>query len=482
LTGESQPIEKDPGDPVLGGTLNLDGQLVIKVSADPREAALPRLVAAVRQARGAKGDYQRLADRVSAVFLPAVMILAAATFVRWNQSAGIERGILAAMAVLLVACPCALGLATPLAVWSALGRAGQAQVLFRSGEALERLAKVRAIYFDKTGTLTDGEPCVAQLNAANGSSLEEVFGVAAGLARGSTHPLSLAIQQMAESCHVAPAALTNVRTVPGRGIIGQAHPAIGEVVLGSPKMMEQRGIACRGTLERTMSQMFDRGTPFSLVAWRGAVRGLFAFEERLRPEVSSALARLQRRGLHVEVFTGDHAARAERIARELGIPVTGELLPEEKLHAIRRGREQFGAVAMVGDGINDAPALAAADVGIAMACGADVSRDSADVCLLGNDLERIDWAIGLAKRTVKVIRQNLFWAFVYNIVGIALACQGLLNPIWTAVAMVMSGTLVVANSLRLGRSSSPADHQLPPHEGKAPTAESTVERSEPQLT
>ncbi len=459
LTGESRPIAKVIGDDVRGGTLNLDGELIVEVTAASGQGTLARLIDTVRRARFAKGRYQQLADRVSSAFLPAVLLIAIATFIWWTRHAGIERGVLAVLAVVLIACPCALGLATPLAVWSALGRASRAQVLFRGGDALERLAKVRAVFFDKTGTLTDGRPRVARLIVADESGRAQTLARAVALAQGITHPLSVAVVELGRSEAATAGSLgqlpsiRSIRALPGLGIIGRLSDD-DQVCLGSARLLRLEGFRIPERLEAQLARQLEAGLSVSLVGWRGEARGLLVFEEQMRPEAVEALAELRRRGLHVEVFTGDHANRAARLEAELGISVTGEMLPNDKLEALKCAKQEFGLVAMVGDGINDAPALAAADVGIAMGCGADVSRDSADVCLLGNDLGRIAWAIDLAGRIVSIIRQNLFWAMIYNVLGIGLACEGLLNPIWASLAMVVSSSLVIANSLRLGREAS----------------------------
>jgi heavy metal translocating P-type ATPase len=444
LTGEARPVVKEAGDAVLGGTLDVDSDLLLQVTAPARGGALARMIELVRQARLAKGRFERLADRVSAWFLPAVLLLALLTVAWHTYRQGPEEGILAGLAVLLIACPCALGIATPLALWVALGRAAGAQVLFRNGEALERLATVRAVRLDKTGTLTTGTSVVAEF-AVDPSECQEVLGQAARLASSSNHTYAFAIRAFAgEKPHPVIPSGEGVRTLPGRGVV------VNGVCLGNVRLMEENGLHPREPLAAVIERATKEGQPLTCVGWDRWVRGVFVFREELRAEAREAIDRLREQGLDVAVLTGDHAGRGAALGRELGVTVAAELLPDDKVTALAKARQAFGPVAMVGDGINDAPALAGSDVGVALGCGADVSRDAATVCLLGNDLRRLPWAVGLARAAVRAIRRNLFWAFAYNVLGIGLAVSGYLNPVWAALAMVLSSLFVVSNSLRLG--------------------------------
>jgi heavy metal translocating P-type ATPase len=448
LTGESAPASKEPGDPVFGGTLNLDGDLAITVTAAAGAGALARMIDLVRRARLSKGRYERLADRVSTWFLPAVVVIALATLVWHGSEYGPDKGVLAGLAVLLIACPCALGLATPLAVWNSLGQAARARVLFQSSEALEALASVRAICIDKTGTLTTGDPAVEQFYLADHERAETVLPIAAGLGASSTHSYSNSIRRHVGQQNASFLEHAERRILPGRGVVARVDQE--EFYLGSSRLMEEANLRMEESLLQVTEHARRLGQPFTCVGWAGAVRGLFLFREELRQEVSPTIAQLRALGIQVEILTGDGAPRGARLAQELGLKVQAELLPEDKVKELARMRSLHGPVAMVGDGINDAPALAASDVGIALGCGTDVSRASAAVCLLDSDLLRLPWAIRLARRTVKIIRQNLLWAFVYNVLGIGLACTGRLNPVFAALAMVLSSFLVVTNSLRLG--------------------------------
>jgi heavy metal translocating P-type ATPase len=481
LTGESQPVEKLPGDRVLGGSLNLDGDLLIEVTAAARSGSLARLVELVRQARLGKGRYERLSDRVARWFLKLVIVVALVTFGVHAWIGNPAGGIMAALAVLLIACPCALGLATPMAVWTAFETATRHGVLFRNGEAIERLATIRAVCFDKTGTLTSGAPRITDFIVPSGADQDEALRRSARLARASTHVFSQAIieyvdQRCAAICEpvddVAP--LPRVEAASGQGL--SATLAVGEepTRLGSLGWLRRAGFDVDVALARAIDDRMARGDSLCAIGWGGRVRGVFCICESLRPDARAVLDECRARGLSVAMLTGDHALRGLALSRELGVDVRAELLPEDKVAALAAARRQFGPVAMVGDGVNDAPALAAADVGIALGCGADVSRDSASVCLLGTDLASIPWSIDLAQRTVRTIHQNLVWAFLYNSLGIALAATGRLNPAWAALAMVVSSSLVLTNSVRLARRVA----DLPNSQNEAPRGTEIVSRVE----
>lgn len=463
VTGESLPAIKEAGDEVFAGSLNQDGDLLVEVTAAPRAGALARIVQAVSAATAAKGKIETAADRIAQWFLPCVIGVALLTLVGHAATGGIGRGLMAALSVLLIACPCALGIATPLAIWAAMGRASEVGLLFRNGDAMQSLAATRVICFDKTGTLTDGQTVVTELVVDAGVSPSEVLSRALSLASSSDHGCSHAIRAYATERlgrQVAPF-LPDVQVRPGRGLVAGGKSEGGPILLGNLALVEDAGMAFSATMRQAQVDLYRDGKPLALVAWEGQVQGVFVFAERLRNTSAAALQALRAEGFHVTVLTGDHGARANSLARELNVEVQADLLPEEKLAAIQQLRARYGAVAMVGDGINDAPALAEADAGIALGCGADVSREAADVCLLGNDLHDIGWSIRLARRTMTTIRQNLFWAFAYNVVGIGLATMGWLNPIWAAAAMVGSSLLVIWNSLRLLSVSDRQAEQLP---------------------
>ena len=449
VTGESIQVAKSVGDPVYGGTLNFDGDLWIEVTAADGQETLSRIINMVRTARSAKGRHERLADRIAVVFIPLVCIIALASGWWHTQTSGLNQGILTSLSVVLIACPCALGMATPMAVWAALGRAAQAGLLFRSGVVLEKMAEIRYACFDKTGTLTTGAPIACGLHVADPEDRQRVIEIAMALASGSNHVLSKAIVDFISAQPTAPKSLKclPVEIWPGQGLSCEVE-GVGQVFLGSQEFLLEQG-AC------TPHELARLSRPSLLhqqvhIGWNGSTMAVFLFVEALRPETAQALAECRNLGLEMHLLSGDHQQRAIPIGEQFGINSAGNLLPEDKALTLENLKKR-GCVAMVGDGLNDAPALATADVGVALGCGADVSRDAAGVCLLSNDLRRFPWAVGLARETLRVVKQNLFWAFIYNTVGIALAACGRLNPIWAALAMALSSVLVIANSLRLGR-------------------------------
>ncbi len=449
FTGESLPVERCVGDSVLAGTVSLDGDIIIEATAEPGEGSFAGLLNTLQTARTTRGHYERLADRATAWFIPAVGAIAIAVFIGYMQ-AGLLPAIMTSLSVVLIACPCALGLATPLAVWSALGRAAEGHVLFRNGEALERLATTCAVRFDKTGTLTDGSPHVTLTVLDPNTDARDIYCVANELSRASNHVFSRAISESLDSQPLASRKLTDVRTVAGRGISATFSQGgnVNRVVLGSRNFIEENNASLPGNIRDALEANADRSAVV-LVAWDQRVRVLFLIGEQLRAESQAAIIACKSLGCDVEVLTGDHVERAAKWRDELGVPVSAGMTPKDKVNQILVARGQYGSVAMIGDGINDAPALAAADVGISLGCGADVSRDSADVCVMSDDLSRIPWAIELSQRTRRIVRQNLAWAFGYNSVGILLAASGLLNPAIAAGLMLGSSLFVIVNSMRL---------------------------------
>ncbi len=515
FTGESTPVGKVPGDNLLGGTVNLDGLVIVEATAAFRGGSFGRLLQLLQEARLSRGHYQRLADRVSAWFFPLITGVAALTLIgHWNS--GIGTTLQHALSVLLIACPCALGLATPLAVWTALSTAVRHQVLFRSGEAIERLASINSICFDKTGTLTTGRPQVRHMCVLEDHDSQDILPLCAVLAKTSTHPFSQAVVRFVETSPGAKplnetarptttsrrsVELQTVRSVPGGGV--QATRADGSSVrLGSLEFVSaDADIPPRLRLRMAHALSIADQEAASVVAVSVGDRPviLFLLTETMRPEASAAVKECMEMNLPVTVLTGDRSAKAEQLRRnlldchEVGCQCSAEcaaapqdhehsdehdyshsasapapvatnrlkiecdLRPDQKVAHLQSLRQKCHSVAMVGDGINDAPALAVSDVGIAMGCGADVSRESAQVCLLSNDLSRIPWAIELSRRTCSVIRQNLFWAFGYNFGGVVLAAMGVLNPAVAAGLMIVSSLLVISNSLRLMAFAPPTD-------------------------
>jgi heavy metal translocating P-type ATPase len=483
LTGESEPVLRQPGHEVHAGSLNLDGDLWVRVTAPASTGTLQRLVDLVTQAALQKGPEQRLADRLAKWFVPTVAVVAIGSFVWYAVRDNFHDGLMSSLAVVLIACPCALAIATPMAVWAALGTACHHRVLFRRGDALNALARVRAVCFDKTGTLTSGTAVVASLDVDSQTDGDEFAERAAALAAASPHILARAIgQYLKPSQTVIP---DHVEVIAGRGVAGTLPGRPEMNYLGSIEFMRHAGLAASVSLEPVVDRCRDAGQSVCCAGWDGRVRGVFCFHERLRDDAELTIRQLHDDGLHVCVLTGDHQRRAAEFAKQLNVRTDGELLPGDKLAVIQRLRAEHGCVLMVGDGINDAPALAAADVGMALGCGADVSREAADVCLLGNELRTIPWAIQWARQTRRIVRQNLFWAFAYNMIGVSLAMAGRLNPIFAAMAMVASSLIVVSNSLRLAPSPSPFDSHASTEESAAPFAaldrSATVSRWHDQL-
>ena len=459
LTGESLPVEKSSESKVYAGTVNRTGSFIFRAAKVGRETALARIVALVAEAQGSRAPIQRLADRVAAIFVPIVLGIAGLTFLAWWLFGPEPAGLFAltnAVAVLVIACPCAMGLATPTAIMVATGRGAERGILVRSAAALELLERVDAVVFDKTGTLTVGRPVVTDVIALPLTSEEDVVALAAAAEQGSEHPLGEAIVASAKERGLALPPITAFTTVPGQGIDARAPD--GRVLLGNRTLMDARGVDVSALVPRTQALAAEGKTAVYL-ALGGRALGLLAVADVLKPEAPDAVAALKRRGLEVIVLTGDARPTAEAVARRAGVEkVLAEVLPEGKAREITGLKGQGQRVAMVGDGINDAPALAQADVGIAMGSGTDVAIEAADVTLVRGDLRGVVGAIDLSRRTISVIRQNLVWAFGYNVVLIPVAA-GVLYPLWgvllspilAGVAMAFSSVSVVTNSLRLKR-------------------------------
>jgi heavy metal translocating P-type ATPase len=468
VTGESVPVEKDRGQLVYSGTFNLDGELIVAVTTAVHEGTFQRLLDAVLEAAAQRTAYQRLADRIAAWLLPVVAVLATLTFTIhvWSAPndglASLERPLLAALAVLVIACPCALGLATPMVLWAALGRAANEQVLFRQGDALSRLAAAKIVCFDKTGTLTTGQLEVIDRWIAPQTTRKLVNHAAAALADRSNHPAAKAIAQ-AVCGDASLIDLEQMYECPGRGVKAWSPALRSEVFLGSWRWMLENECGTEDWRKAAERNAWDRHA-LVFLAIDNRLAAVFVLDEQLRPHAAAAIVSLRKLGLSVRLLTGDRTSRAAHLADQLDIEFEAELLPQAKLRRIRELRQQFGPLVMVGDGLNDAPALAAADVGIALGCGADLSRDAAAVCLLSNRLDRIAWSIQLARDTTHALRWNLLWAFGYNLAAVPLAAAGIVNPIIAALAMAASSLLVIANSLKLSGSqvsqaSSPSDDE-----------------------
>ncbi len=454
LTGESLPVAKHPGARVTGGAVNAEGRLLVRATALGVESTLARIVRLVESAQARKAPIQRLVDQVSAVFVPVVVGIAALTLLGWGLATGDwERAILDAVAVLVIACPCALGLATPAAIMAGTGVAARHGILIKDAQALELAHKVRVVAFDKTGTLTEGRPRLALAAPAAGAEAQ-LLPWAAALQAGSEHPLARAVLQAAQDQGLHAPAASGVQAVAGRGLQGTVD---GHALrLGSSRWMAELGVDT-AVLAAAAQEAQAAGRTVSWLAevhGGGAPRlvGLLAFGDTAKPQAAGAIAALRRQGVRTVLVSGDNAGAAGAVARQLGIDeVHAEVLPGDKAALVASLKAGGTTVAMVGDGINDAPALAAADVGIAMGTGTDVAMQAAGVTLMRGDPALVAGAIDISRRTYAKIRQNLFWAFVYNVVGIPLAAAGLLSPVLAGAAMAFSSVSVVSNALLLRR-------------------------------
>ena len=459
LTGEPLPVEKRIGSRVTGGTVNGSGALVIQASRVGRDTLLAQIVRIVGEAQRSRAPIQRLADQVAAYFVPAVIVaavLAFAAWALWGPEPRLAHALVNAVAVLIIACPCALGLATPMSIMVASGRGAQLGVLIKNAEALETLAKVDTLVLDKTGTLTEGKPRLVAVETSPGYSESDVLRLAAGLERASEHPLAGAILEGAVARSLAVPTVADFQAIAGKGVVGLV--AGKRVLVGSEKLLAEQGIE-PGELGKRAAERRAAGEAIIYVAIDGALAGLLSVADAIKETAQAALAELHRDGLRIIMLTGDHRGPAEAVARQLGIDeVIANVLPTEKGEAIQRLRKESRVVAMAGDGVNDAPALAAADVGIAMGSGTDVAIESAGVTLLKGDLRGILRARLLSRATVRNIRQNLFFAFVYNLLGVPIAAGVLypifglvLSPMLASAAMSLSSVSVITNALRLRR-------------------------------
>jgi Cu+-exporting ATPase len=469
LTGESMPVSKTVGDPVIGGTMNAGGAFVMRADRIGRDTVLAQIVQMVAQAQRSRAPIQRLADQVSGWFVPLVIAVAALAFIAWaiwGPEPRLAYALVAAVSVLIIACPCALGLATPMSIMVGVGRGAQAGVLIKNAEALERLEKVDTLVVDKTGTLTEGKPKVVALRLAPGVSEDELLKLAASLERGSEHPLAAAIVRAAADRNLALAKVEGFESVSGKGVTGIIDGR--KVALGNRLMMQAAHIDV-GALEAVADELRSDGATAIFAAFDGKASGVIAIADPVKATTPEAVRLLKAMGVRVVMLTGDNRATAEAVGRKLGIAeIEAEILPQDKGKVVERLRKEGRIVAMAGDGVNDAPALAAADVGIAMGTGTDVAIESAGVTLLRGDLLGIVAARRLSQATMRNIRQNLFFAFIYNGLSVPIAAgilypvTGLLlSPTIAAAAMALSSVSVVANALRLRsvrlRQSSPAD-------------------------
>jgi Cu+-exporting ATPase len=451
LTGESLPVDKAAGDPITGGTLNGAGLLRLRATRVGRDTALAGIIRLVEQAQGSKAPVQRLADAISSVFVPVVLGLALLTFAGWLLTGhAATTAMVAAVAVLVIACPCALGLATPTAIMVGSGRGARLGILIKGGESLERIGRLTDVALDKTGTVTTGKPTMTDIVPLGAWSSDEVLRLAAGVERASEHPLGQAVVRAAAARGFALGALPgSFRATAGGGVEGTVEGRA--VLVGSRRLLVERGVSL-AEVEATLALLEGEGKTALPVVVDGEVAGVIAVADALRDGAVEAVAALRRLHLEPTLLTGDNRRTAEAVARQVGIAperVLAEARPGEKDAEVARLQRMGRRVAMVGDGVNDAPALVRADVGVAMSSGTDAAMAAADITLVGGDLRALPRAFALSRAVMRVIKQNLFWAFAYNVVLIPAAAFGLLNPVWAAAAMALSSVTVVGNSLRL---------------------------------
>jgi Cu+-exporting ATPase len=451
LTGESLPVNKSVGSKVIGATVNKQGRLVIEAVHVGAETALAQIVRLVEQAQGSKAPIQRIADMVSGVFVPVVILLATLTFIGWLVigQAVFTTAMVHAVAVLVIACPCALGLATPTAIMVGTGRGAAMGILFKNSEALENAQRLQVVALDKTGTITRGEPAVTDTIPANDFSLNDLLRLAGSAERGSEHPLGQAVVNAARAAGLPLSQPEGFESESGRGVRAVVDGK--QIIVGSPRFVAEQGGDIR-KFEPRIEALQAVGRTAILVLVEGVVAGMLGIADTIKEGSQEAVAALQAAGIEVVMITGDNQATAQAIAGEVGIRrVLAEVLPGQKADAIKTLQGEGKRVAMVGDGINDAPALTQADVGIAIGTGTDIAMEASDLTLVSGDLRGVVRAIDLSRATMRTIYQNLFWAFVYNIILIPVAMLGLLVPMLAAGAMAFSSVFVVSNSLRLRR-------------------------------
>ncbi len=461
MTGESAPVHKKVGDKVIGGSVNSDGLLVIQTIAIGAETALSRIIRLVEDAQAAKPEIQRLVDKVSAVFVPIVIMIALGTFLAWGLYTGNwEQAILNAVAVLVIACPCALGLATPTAIMAGTGVAAQHGILIKDANALELAHSITQVVFDKTGTLTAGKPVLLSAKAINGQD-DRMLELAAAIEQNSSHPLAKAVVDQLAMRGKTPSLSTSVKELPGRGLQGQVDSKM--IYVGNERWMTELGIDM-GTLTDISMEFQNTGKTISCVAVReGAAEpsllGMLVFGDEIKHSSKQAISGLRLKNIKTLLLTGDNRISAEHVAQELGIDMAlAEQTPESKASTIASMRQKDQVIAMVGDGVNDAPALAAADVSFAMSTGTDVAMHTADITLMRSYPSLVVDTIDISRRTYSKIKQNLFWASIYNLIGIPLAALGLLSPVIAGAAMAFSSVSVVTNALMLKRWQ-PSRHQ-----------------------
>ncbi len=450
LTGESMPVTKKAGDEVFGATMNQNGSIKIQVLKVGGDTVLAQIIKMVEEAQGSKAPIQKLADKIAGIFVPIVMAIALVTFLVWYFLTGdLEASIIPAVAVLVIACPCALGLATPTAIMVGTGTGARNGILIKNGETLEKSNKIDVVIFDKTGTLTEGKPKITDVLTFDFPE-EKLLKVAYSLAKLSHHPLSQTITKMGEEQKIQPAELINFQEISGQGIVAECQEHKTALRLGNEKIMQTGKIEINSTAKSALQKLSTEGKTPLLISHGDKLIGLLGLMDTVKSDSAEAIQKLNKLGIETVMLTGDNQRTADAIATKLNIKkVIAEILPQGKSEEVRKIQQSGKKVAFVGDGINDAPALAQADLGIAMGTGSDIAIETGNIVLMQGSPAKVFAALRLSQKTFSIIKQNLFWAFIYNIIGIPIAALGLLNPIFASLAMSLSSVSVVTNSLRI---------------------------------
>ena len=449
LTGESAPVLKETGSKVFSGTINLDGTIIFRALEVGEDKTISRLVKLLEEARQSRAPIERIADKVSSVFIPVVIIISVFTFIFWILRSGVDTALMNSLSVLVISCPCALGIATPLAIWIALGRAAHSGILIRSGSLLEKISGVNIVFFDKTGTLTKRE---LELNSIcidpnSGIGESDILSLTASLESDYEHPLGKSLLSHASERNIDLVSVTDIKAIPGMGIEGKINEQC--IYVGSYRFIQTLGLNISNLISDAKEKFESSGMTIMFVCIDQGVVAVFGFRETLREESANVIQELRNEGVDSVILTGDNKYAASALSEKLNIESMSELYPQEKVEIIKSYHDRGFTTAMVGDGINDAPALNTAGVGIVLGCGADITRESTDISLLSDDLTKVPWIINLARKTHSIIKQNLFWAFFYNSLGIGIAVSGLMQPVLAAIAMIISSLIVLGNSLRI---------------------------------
>ena len=452
ITGESIPVDKIANDKVIGGTINNNGSIEYKATAVGRETVISQIIKLVEDAQGSKAPIQSLADKIAAVFVPTVIVIAAITFLIWYFAAGVpfNQAMINFIAVMIIACPCALGLATPTAIMVGSGVGASHGILIKNAESLERANKITTVVLDKTGTVTTGKPIVTDIIPINGFDKNQIIQMAASVENKSEHPLGRSIVEYAKNNSVKLSEVDDFYSTTGSGITGKISGD--EIAVGNLSFIKKYSSSSESIYEDKSIQLASEGKTPIFISINNKLTGIIAIADTINSNAHEAIEQLKKKNIEVLMITGDNEKTARAIAKEAGIDnVIAEVLPQDKANKVKELQSQGKIVAMVGDGINDSPALAQADVGIAIGTGTDIAIESSDITLMNGDLRGVVQAINLSQKTIGTIKQNLFWAFIYNIIGIPISALGLLNPMFAAAAMAMSSVSVVSNSLRLRR-------------------------------